>query len=387
MYLHLFEQREAYTNDEQSKLYKVKNDLGHKDSKMNQFKLMIYKWDLNETTIYYDNDLFCNKYCIAKNYNYGCPNKSKNEQCPFGQHSINLRDLIWKEKNYKMAQLLCLYLMYKNQSNDKNAQLYHCYGEILLRTANTRVDYLKSEKYFLQALSIDNNIASVHNNYALMLQGNLKQYDKAEYHHKQALEINSNNATRNCNFASFLIEAQKEYKEALFYCDKACQLNPNHSTAHYIRSKALKNLNIFDEAIQDSLRALKLNKNDHRMNEMRVNDAKYTLESCVNNLVETRFGKDIFDFVEIKLKDDSKNDENDSKTTESIKQENDVLKNDKLEKVKFVMHKIDLYNMCLYQKVSVSNKCLTDAFRMVVFYPEVSVVHKRFRDVQLYIIT
>ena len=91
----------------------MKEKHGFKDETMNLFKLKLYNWNVNDSIKYYKNDKFCNNYCIATNYKYGCNKK----QCPF-KHSINLFDLIRgnleTEVDYKQGELLCLYLMYKN---------------------------------------------------------------------------------------------------------------------------------------------------------------------------------------------------------------------------------------------------------------------------------
>ena len=50
---------------------------------------------MNNIVLYYKNDKFCNKYCIDKNYKYGCVK----QQCPY-KHSINLYRLVFDTKKW-----------------------------------------------------------------------------------------------------------------------------------------------------------------------------------------------------------------------------------------------------------------------------------------------
>ena len=274
---------------------------------------MIYKWNLNDAMKYYKNDSFCNHYCIDQNWKYGCKNENK---CPFGTHTINLQDLIWPDDNkstdFKTGKLLCLYSMYKQVYNDKNPMLFKCYADVLQYGEE---DYIKCEKYYLKALSVDNNIANLHNNYGSLLHKKLQNYDRAEYHYKQALKIDPNHAVGNSNFGSFLMDVQKKYDEALKYCEKACKLSPNNSFSHYWKGKALFYLHGFDESVEETLIALKLNERNHNMWESRVKEAIEQMESGLERYIESRFDKDVFKWLELKSKNSDC--ENDSKKQES----------------------------------------------------------------------
>ena len=69
------QQHETFTQDQRSKVFQLKSEFGCRDEILNQFKLMIYKWKLNDALVYYKQDSFCNDYCIFKNWNYGCENQ------------------------------------------------------------------------------------------------------------------------------------------------------------------------------------------------------------------------------------------------------------------------------------------------------------------------
>ena len=135
-------------------------DKQYNDKILNQFKCIIYNWEIDKVLKYYENDQFCWDYCIGGqniNTNYGCNKQEK--QCPFKHlQNINLNNIFHEtQPNYEFAKVLCLYLMYKQIYNDRNALLFMYYGTILKRTGTTAEDYMKSEKYYLKALSIDNN--------------------------------------------------------------------------------------------------------------------------------------------------------------------------------------------------------------------------------------
>ena len=282
----LCQTRKSLTKDQLSLLKKMKQEYGYNDEKLNQFKLMIYNWNINNVIEYYNNDSFCCHYCIGKRYKYGCAKRQN--QCPFAHSkTMNLYNLIFGNSNvqpdYQMAKLLCLYLMSKKVYNDNNSKLFVYYGELLRRTGTRMQDYLKCEQYFLKSLSIDNNNGYAHNNYAVLLENKLHNFDKAEYHYKKALEIDPNSAIKNYNFALFL-NRQSKYKESLIYINKACELQPNASEKHELKGEILYNLNKYEESIDETIHALKLNENDGYMtNNGSVHDAKQLIEESIKN--------------------------------------------------------------------------------------------------------
>ena len=208
----------------------MKQETGFKDEIMNFFKLKLSNWNINDAIKYYKYDKFCLDYCIAQNYQYGC----RKNHCQY-QHSISLEDLVFgssqqkRDLEYKKAEFLCLYFMHKKMYNDNNPALFNAYALILYMTGKSRQDYLKSEKYFLKSLTIDNTYHSAHNSYGVLLEEKLENYDKAEYHYNQALIINPNNAMGHAHFAYFLIFKRQKYEFALFHSQKACKFKPNLS--------------------------------------------------------------------------------------------------------------------------------------------------------------
>ena len=265
----------------------MKQEYGYNDEILNQFKLIIYNWNINDVIEYYENDSFCCDYCIGKNhFEYGC--KKRKNQCPFEHtETMNLNNLIFgnsKQQDYKTAKLLCLYLMNKEVYNHNNSQLFVYYGDLLRQTGTIMQDHLKSQQYYVRSLSIDNNNGYAHNNYAWLLNHKLNNFDKAEYHYKKAVEIDPNSGIRNYNFAVFLKERQQKYNQSLIYINKACELQPNNSTRHEIKGQILFELNKFEESIDETIHALKLNKHDGNMTN-RVNDAKQLIEISIDKYV------------------------------------------------------------------------------------------------------
>ena len=279
------QEKKSFTKDQLALLTKMKEEYGYIDEKLNQFKLMIYNWNINDVVEYYNDDSFCYDYCIGLNDGrYGC--KKRKNQCPF-EHSqtLNLMNLIHgnsEQQDYKIAKLLCLYLMKKQIHNDNNSMLFLYYGDLLDATGTKIQDILKSEKYYVKSLSIDNDNGSAHNNYAGLLNNKLNNFDKAEYHLEKALEIDPKSAVKNYNFARFLTDRQQKHKESLIYCNKACELLPNASDCHELKGEILHKLNRFEESIDETIHALKLNEDDGYMNEYgNVNDATKLIEVSI----------------------------------------------------------------------------------------------------------
>ena len=268
-------------------LNQMKQKFGYQDEKLNQFKLMMYNWNVNDVIEYYQNDSFCVDFCIGLTGKYGCT-KHKS-QCQF-EHSpkFNLRMLIFDnqivtQQDYKMAKILCLYLMNKKMYNDNHSQLFMCYGILLHRTGRTMQDFIKSQKYYLKSLNIDNNNDTAHNKYAILLDQKLHNFRKAEYHYKKSLEIEPNNAIRIFNLAIFLAYKRRKYNQGLIYMSRACELFPNSSDCPQIKGRILYKLKKFEQAIDATIHALKLNEHDPFMNNFgNVDDCKQLIEQSID---------------------------------------------------------------------------------------------------------
>ena len=152
------------------------------------------------------------------------------------------------------------------------------YGRILKHAGKSRQDYLKSDRYFLKSLAIDNNYDHAHGNYAKLLANKLRNYDKAEYHYNQSLTINPNDGKSHANFALFLINKRQKYELALSHSEKACKLKPNYSKAHYFKAQSLYKLNRFDLSLKEYHTCLQLHSNDLKMNQSEIKDAKNQID-------------------------------------------------------------------------------------------------------------
>ena len=264
--------------------------MGLIDEAKNFLKLVIYDWNLNDAKKYYNKDKFCWDYCIDRNCKYGC---SKGTNFLFGcsyQHSINLNDLILgknDQKDYKKARLICLYLMNDKNYNNTNPQLFNCYATLLRFTGKSKQDYIKSEKYFLKALSMDENCISVHNNYAALLKNKLKNYDKAEYHYKQALKIDPHQPKACYNLACLLIDIKRKYCEGLIYCENCQKLDPSSSATSYLKGKVLYKLARWNEASKEWQNCLELMRKDKKLSQK--NEEKIKLLS--NKIAKINKGK------------------------------------------------------------------------------------------------
>ena len=272
-------------NDQSMKLFKL-CQIYPNNKIINVLKLIIYKWDINDTIKYYDNDKFCHLYCICENdKQYGCKN---GELCKY-EHNINLNDLlvgIESEKDYILGKVLCEYLIYLNKYNN-NAQLFNCYADVLDKTGNNKLDYILSEKYYLKSLNIDNNFGNAHNNYGLLLQEKLNNFEKAEYHYKKALQLNPNHAIWNYNFGLFLSYKREKYSEGIIYLEKACKLDDKHTWAFYEKGGILyKHLKKYNESIISFEKSLQLHNisNKWKLKEYQIKNVKLWINEMKQSL-------------------------------------------------------------------------------------------------------
>ena len=328
--------------------------LGYKDEKLNQFKLIIYDWNVDQAVKYYKDDIFCHLYCICPNNfeeykQYGCPhnkpcnlNKSfhrnNNLTCRFHSkclfaHIYNLESLIIGNQNQRdhcMAQLLCLYLFYLHKY-DNNPQLYDAYGLLLrkmsaINTTKDKIDctstnYLQSERYFLKALEISSKFHCSYSNYAGLLRFGLNDHNKAERYYKMALNLCPNHGTANANFSSFLRtqRAKSEYQESIVYATNACNLDPYYYYGHYEKGLSLYCLGKFEESRNELKLALYLNEKDIKSNnscyeEMSQNEIfeAQRIVAMASAVCESK--RDLDD-------DDNLNDDDEIKTNEQIDKE------------------------------------------------------------------
>ena len=147
------------------------------------------------------------------------------------------------------------------QNYNENPRLFYNYAKVL----EANKEFLQAEKYYARAITIDNGLGDVHQDYATLLENHTLKYDVAENHFKRSLECDPNNAKYNYNFGAFLMDFVAKYEEGLHYCEKACQLQPNNSWAHYWKSKALYLLKRFDESVDQCLLCLDLNKKEQQL--------------------------------------------------------------------------------------------------------------------------
>ena len=306
--------------------------LGYDDSILNQFKLTLYKWNINDAMKYYKHDKFCYLYCIggelpidSLSTDYGC--KKTDETCAF-DHRYNLQDLIISNESNKhnFALILCCYLIYSNfiivdpdrdnaakrqirrrsskhknekKLNGKNwnnpidkVRLLYSYAFVLSEIGSSMSDYLKSEEYYLQTLKLDNKFGYAHNGYAVLLKNRLNNSDKAEIHYKEALEYDSENATFNYNFGSFLYDVKQDYLESLEYFEKACELEHDNINANYWYGIVLYKLKKHNKCMKQLQKVLKLH-------ELQVESSESSLSGDINDTMIDLDERDIQDINDI----------------------------------------------------------------------------------------
>jgi tetratricopeptide (TPR) repeat protein len=95
-------------------------------------------------------------------------------------------------------------------------------------------------------------------NYANFLKDIRKQYDEAQKYYLKALEIDPEKATINGNYANFLFDIKKQYDEAQKYYLKALEIDPENADINGNYAKHLIICNKRDEAIEYINRAFEL---------------------------------------------------------------------------------------------------------------------------------
>ena len=139
---------------------------------MNQFKLVIYKWDLHQALKHYNQDNFCYRFCLCGNDPvYGCSKDDTN--CVF-EHSYDIKSFIAghgsidKNTLQNCVQWLCFYFLcvgngiassnYSSSSSiNLNAGAYLRLGDLWQFTGIAEDDYSKADRFYLKSLNEDKN--------------------------------------------------------------------------------------------------------------------------------------------------------------------------------------------------------------------------------------
>ena len=88
-------------------------EMGYNDECLNQLKLLVYKGDINNAVIHYQNDAFCNSYCVAEfESKYGCKDNDDGDEqkCNHGDHRYTLRNLIHEMNHNETGNLVEFYV-------------------------------------------------------------------------------------------------------------------------------------------------------------------------------------------------------------------------------------------------------------------------------------
>ena len=259
---HIFKIADGFTTDQQSQL-KILKEKGFTNELLNQFKLIIYEWNIDNVLKYYKNDNFCKLYCINHNHKpYGCY-QTQNMCDLLHSHSLhNLSGQIRKSaQNKVLYQVLCLYL-FSTKNYDTNPMLYRYYGLFIYKTGKEMRDYLKCEKYFLHGLSLDSQCAPMHFTYAKLLDSKLGNKEKAEKHFKLAIYIDPGLVQCQLQFGMFLYHYQR-YKESLVCFENGCKYRKYHCTYQFWQGKALFKLEHYTASLNCYKKCLELHNEKH----------------------------------------------------------------------------------------------------------------------------
>ncbi len=133
-----------------------------------------------------------------------------------------------------------------------NANLKEAYNE-------RGIVYKKQQKYqraiedFTKAISLDTKYVDAYNNRGNAYTG-LKQYDLALNDYNTAIGINPNFATSYYN-KGLIMDYKGAFKESLALYDRAITLNPNIAIMYWKRGNAYRNVEEYEKAMEDVLKA------------------------------------------------------------------------------------------------------------------------------------
>ena len=200
-----------------SKLAKLQ-EMGKNNKKRNFLKLNIYKWDVEDTIEFYENDKFCWDYCIDKT----CNNE---EKCEFIHDPEMTFDELYNkailEEDWMYMAHCCEYLVSAAQYSN-NSNLYFYYGMAHCKLCNDDI----SRSLFLKSIEINSNNARAHRMYANIL-FKMRHFDKAKLHYQKAIDLLPYSASVYASMANFLLK-MGDYKGSLMYSQKAAILSENY---------------------------------------------------------------------------------------------------------------------------------------------------------------
>ena len=293
-----------YSKDETAKVSLMKSMMklkNNNDEIKNQFKLMIYDWDLEKAMKYYKRDLFCHYYCLST-----C--RREESKCSF-EHLFELSDIITIQEDENMGKILCLYLMYITLTNasmgsDVIAQIYSTYARLLDHFNNDRsigID-LKCQKYFLKSLVMDEDNDGCHYDYAFFLQETLNDWNKALYHYQRAVELDPDDVLYLQDYGRLLcIHGSKkdhDYEKSLGYLSKACRIDPNNTAVHCTKAQVLYKLEKYDSAIDELMITFDLDEKYGGLNDTDSDCDKEWLisivKAAVTEYIEKTFKRDSY---------------------------------------------------------------------------------------------
>ena len=174
----------------------------------------------------------------------------------------------------QFAKILAFYLLYTKKYNN----CYKLYFQIaaLLQQENTIESIKQSEKYFIKSLSLNDQSATVHLNYAIFLEMKSAVYncDKAIYHYKKALSIEPTNGKNWYHLGVCLVNV-RQYEQALPYLTKAMTLAPDfHLEINYFaQGKALCHLRKYNQATRMFKKALDNDKVSNKLSNVQIQEA------------------------------------------------------------------------------------------------------------------
>ncbi len=147
----------------------------------------------------------------------------------------------------------------------KAIELNPCYAKahnnLAVLLAEEYKDYELAKEHYLKA--IEHNFAGAHYNMANLLKNEYKDYEGAKEHYLKAIKLEPNYAKAHNNLAILLKNVYKKYDSAREHFNKAIELEPDYTAAYSNLAILLENAyQDYNGAKKHLLKAIEFNPND-----------------------------------------------------------------------------------------------------------------------------
>jgi tetratricopeptide (TPR) repeat protein len=160
-----------------------------------------------------------------------------------------------RNKVWKTEETLWRDVTEKNPSNGRGLMNYGL-------TLMAKGDYAHAEKYFLQALNLNPQYATLHINLGVLNEATGNQV-QAEQYFKKAISLQPNYPEGYFYYARFL-NKQRRFEEAIEHLNKTLSIAPAHMNARYLLITSYQDIADFNKAAEIARQTLRIAPHDQQ---------------------------------------------------------------------------------------------------------------------------